>query len=353
MNGREITERISRAAVVGLGTSQGLLAVLYYTFESTGRPFDLLKLAIPLFLSLAVITLGVGLFRSETRATRVAAVAVSGLTGMVLLGVVSSFTLAVERLEGGGVAEYRYLVLSNASIGTVVGTLLGVYRVRLQQRTEQLANEVSRLDEFAGIVAHDLRNPLHIAQGYLGQLDRRGNEEEIATIEQSHARMERLIEHVLDLSRRGDAIGETNEVGVESVARTAWSDVPTDDAELRLRTDRTIDVDERRLQSLFENLFRNAVEHGLPDQQSESDAEHRDEGITVTVGEFEDGFYVADDGRGISPERRERIFEGGYSSHETGTGLGLAIVRQIADAHDWTIDVTESESGGARFEFAL
>jgi signal transduction histidine kinase len=344
-----------RTAVVSLGTALGSLTVAYFVVGTSGRPLDLLKVVTPFFLSLGVTTLGVGLVRSGTDGSRVVVVGASGVAGMALLAVVSSFTLAVQRHAGGGAVEYGYLVLTNGTVGATAGSLLGVYRVRLQQRTDQLANEVNRLNEFAGIVAHDLRNPLHIAQGYLEELDRRGNEDEIETIERSHARMERLIEHVLALSRRGDTVGEQRAVEVDSVAKEAWSDVPTGDAELRLRTGRTIAADRRRLRSLFENLFRNAIEHGSQRREFETtgSAERENEAVTVTVGESEDGFYVADDGRGISPKHRERIFEGGYSTDESGTGLGLAIVRQIADAHDWTVEVVASESGGARFEFSV
>ena len=70
----------------------------------------------------------------------------------------------------------------------------------------------------------------------------------------------------------------------------------------------------------------------------------------VTVGDLEDGFYVADNGPGIPAEHRETVFEPGYSTRDDGTGFGLAIVQDVADAHDWTVRVTESEMGGTRFE---
>jgi len=59
---------------------------------------------------------------------------------------------------------------------------------------------------------------------------------------------------------------------------------------------------------------------------------------------------VADDGPGIPPEARDRVIERGHSSSPGGTGFGLAIVDETADAHGWTVGVTETESGGPRFE---
>lgn len=75
--------------------------------------------------------------------------------------------------------------------------------------------------------------------------------------------------------------------------------------------------------------------------------------MTVTVGDLDDrpGFFVADDGSGIPFEDREQVFENGYSTTRYGTGFGLSIVETVADAHGWTVDLVESESGGARFDF--
>jgi signal transduction histidine kinase len=94
---------------------------------------------------------------------------------------------------------------------------------------------------------------------------------------------------------------------------------------------------EERLQRLLENLFRNAVEHAGGE-------------ATVRVGTLPGGFFVEDDGPGIPPGEREAVLKEGHSSNEEGTGLGLPIVTSIAEAHGWSISVTESEAGGARFE---
>jgi len=62
------------------------------------------------------------------------------------------------------------------------------------------------------------------------------------------------------------------------------------------------------------------------------------------------GFYVEDDGPGIPEKNREEIFDRGVTTEDDGTGFGLAIVDVIVGAHDWSITVTDSETGGARFE---
>ncbi len=62
------------------------------------------------------------------------------------------------------------------------------------------------------------------------------------------------------------------------------------------------------------------------------------------------GFFVADDGVGIPEENRDTIMEDGYTTSEDGTGLGLSIISDIVKRHDWRMEVTESETGGARFE---
>jgi signal transduction histidine kinase len=137
-------------------------------------------------------------------------------------------------------------------------------------------------------------------------------------------------------------VKETQRVSLSSIAEQCWSMVETGEADLVIESDRTFMADPDRLQRLFENLFRNAIEHAGPE-------------VTVTVGALSDppGFFVADDGPGIPEEKRDEVFESGYSTGESGTGFGLAIVQEIADAHGWRLSVTESADQGARFEITV
>ncbi|MDY7081851.1 MAG: HAMP domain-containing sensor histidine kinase, partial [Halobacteria archaeon] len=125
-------------------------------------------------------------------------------------------------------------------------------------------------------------------------------------------------------------------------------------ADLEVEEDVSLRADRGSLLQMFENLFRNSVEHGSTSNSTGSNdsVEHGGDKITVTVGELEnyEGFYVEDDGKGIPKDRQNQVLEQGYTTSDEGTGLGLSIVREIADAHGWDIEVGKSEKGGARFE---
>jgi len=220
-----------------------------------------------------------------------------------------------------------------------------------RERQQTLERQNERLREFASVVSHDLRNPLNVAQGRLelaqAECDSDHLDDMAAALERSHG----LIDDLLTLARSGDEVTETESLDLAAVAERCWQNVPTEDATLAVRTTQTIVADRGRLEQLLENLVRNAVEHATPGSDARADAGERDtDDLLVTIGSLEDGFYVEDTGTGIPPEDRGDIFEAGYSTADDGTGFGLRIVKQIADAHGWTVTVTDGENGGARFE---
>ncbi len=204
------------------------------------------------------------------------------------------------------------------------------YQRELEQKTE-------RLEEFASIVSHDLRNPLDVAEGHLGLAAASDEDEHLAKAADAIERSQALVDDLLTLAREGDQVDEREPVDLAEVARDSWQTTGTAHATLTVDESATIEADRGRLRALFENLYRNAVEHGGGD-------------VTVRVGTVEDGFYVADTGSGIPESARDEIFEAGYSTVDDGTGFGLRIVEQIARAHGWEVSVTESTEGGARFD---
>jgi len=202
---------------------------------------------------------------------------------------------------------------------------------------EELERKKDRLEEFTSIVSHDLRNPLNVARGHAELAREDCDSEYLDGVIRAHERMETLIDDLLALARSGQHIDEKVPVDLRTLSVDCWDAVVTDEATLEAEVDRLIRADRNRLRQLLENLFRNAVEHGGP-------------GVTVTVGELVDGFYVADDGAGVPTDERDRIFDAGYSTARDGTGFGLSIVEDVADAHEWSIRAAEGTDGGARFE---
>ena len=224
------------------------------------------------------------------------------------------------------------------------------------ENERELQRQNERLEEFASIVSHDLRNPLNVAQGHLQLARETGDLEHLDTVSKAHGRMSGLVDDLLALAREGAEIDELESVDLAAFARECWRHVETPRGSLDVDVDRTIRGDSSRLAQLFENLFRNAVEHGStgsqPSEAAGDAVEHGDADVTVRVTASEGGFAIEDDGPGIPPEERDRVFRAGYSTSEDGIGFGLRIVKEIADAHGWDVAVTESEAGGARFEFA-
>lgn len=204
-------------------------------------------------------------------------------------------------------------------------------------RERELKRKNERLEEFTSVVSHDLRNPLSVAQGRLELASEECDSEHLSAIGRAHDRMETLIEDLLELARDGKTTAELEDVNLADVIANSWQNVETADATLHIDTTQTIRADHSRLQQLLENLIRNAVEHGGDD-------------VTVRAGDLASGFFIEDDGPGIPEQKRERVFEAGYTTADKNSGFGLEIVSEVVDSHGWEIHVTEGSEGGARFE---
>jgi PAS domain S-box-containing protein len=228
-------------------------------------------------------------------------------------------------------------ILEDDAVAGVVASFNDVTELRSTQQS--LSKQRERLEAISSVIAHDLRNPLGIIDGYAELIQETGELEHLAQIRTAVDRMEAIIDDMLTLARVGAQAVETEPVELEEAVETAWGNVGTDAATLVCATGATFEADRSLLLQLFENLFRNSVEHAGTD-------------VTVTADALPDGdgFLVEDDGPGIPPGQRADVFSFGYSSESEGTGLGLAIVRQVADVNGWEVAVEDGTDGGARFE---
>jgi len=334
------------AAVLSLVALAGPIVAVrtFVSSDSTSTAFIVIGVLFPLFVTATIALYLQRYYRRESGTTLIFV----GAVGAVLLSVIFALTaqgiIWGQRTYGITLADPLILTTEMALGGALFGLIYGhfyalslVQQRQLQSQTTQLQRKNERLDEFASVVSHDLRNPLNVAQGRVELIAEECDSDHVEPVKRALGRMESIIQDILELSRTGELAGEVDVLDLSDMAEISWANVDTDSAELAISTDRSIRADETRFRQLLENLFRNAVEHG-------GDA------VTITVGDLPSGFYVADDGAGIPVDDLDRVFDAGFSTTDDGTGLGLNIVKQIAHAHGWELSVTESRDGGARFE---
>jgi signal transduction histidine kinase len=249
----------------------------------------------------------------------------------------------------------RSFILDSSPIknrsGTPTGQLVQLTEITEQKaRERQLEEQNEDLDEFASIISHDLQSPLNVAKARLKLAKRESDDEQLAEVDEALTRMESLIDTLLTKARYSRTTDDFEPISVERVAKTArtYSDIDNCTLTTSISADVLIIANRDRLLALFQNLYENAGDHNEPP-------------VNVRVGVIDDktlatddgeqtGFYIEDDGSGLSIDDQNKLFEKGYTTSSSGTGLGLAIVQEIVTAHDWEIAVTESEDGGARFE---
>ena len=265
-------------------------------------------------------------------------------------------------LELPGMDE-RWLEVSAAAVLDQEGVRHGAILVFHDlTRLKQLENT---RQEFVANVSHELRTPLSLIKGFVETLlEGAKNEPELVsrflkTIEKHTDRLTYLIEDLLTISRleSGQITMNLQQADLGEEVRRVVDDLQTraDEKKVTIRnvlpTELAARADADRLHQVLFNLVENAIKYGknegqvsiggrvLPDQKVE--------------------LWVQDDGPGLPPEARERVFERFYRvdrarSRETGgTGLGLAIVKHIVQAHGGEVWVKSEMGVGSTFFFTL
>jgi len=260
--------------------------------------------------------------------------------------------LAVGEARRRGLLRFAFFGLALACLAG------GVATARLLARERQLA--ALRTGFIAG-VSHDLRTPLAAILLLCenlesGVADAAGRGRYLAALRREAGRLRRLVDDVLDFARLER--GEGPKLVREELELAPFVATLAEELGERVRASGRPFVHEaggltelgaldgHAVRRALENLVDNALKHGA--------------GAVTLVSAVRDGaleLALADEGRGIAPEARERVFEPferlGADGHVGGTGLGLAIVRAIARAHGGDARVGSSASGGARFELRL
>lgn len=237
------------------------------------------------------------------------------------------------------------------------GTLLG--RIEVYSDVTEVRQLQHNKDEFLSLVSHELRTPVTSIKGYAQLLKRRAMQQPVSnqtmvaydTIERQTLRMQDLIDTLLNLSRLESGRLQLDPVKLDFVAlvKHTVSMIRITAERHRFLLDMPskplwIEGDERRLEQIMTNLLTNAVRYS-------------EAGSTVTVavaGNSEEvSVSVTDEGIGIAPDARERIFERFFrvdgAPESTGLGIGLYITKQFVEQHGGTIEVQSEVGAGTTF----
>ena len=195
----------------------------------------------------------------------------------------------------------------------------------------------ARLEAITDLLEDDIWPSLNVARGHLGLAADTGESDHVTTVADAQERVEAALERLAALAE-GDALADTEPVGVHDIARQAWVSVDTGDTRLVTRdaTDRILEANKTRLRELFEHLFRLVVdEETVP---------------AVVVGVTDDGFCLtqydseadteAVDALETEPDATERVAS--HSAVLDGADDDLGAVEHIADMHGWSVDIVEN-----------
>lgn len=268
---------------------------------------------------------------------------ISDQTPVIVMPTNGSSSLATK-VSVKGAAGY----IDPDTTDTAAELLSDMMRKRLSEAgapDSSLAAENKRLEEFVSFVSHELNNPIQKSQSGLDLIAAECDSDYIEEVDRTLERMEELVDDLLSLAKYGYNSPDVTDVDLREIISDSWPASTTADLEIGSPLPK-IKAEESMVKQIFENLFRNAIEHGDPNVQVRVgiiDSPPTDVSDAVNI-------YVADDGSGIDPEARSQIFEFGHTDSRDGTGLGLAIVDRIVETFGWEIIVTESSDGGARFE---
>jgi two-component system, OmpR family, phosphate regulon sensor histidine kinase PhoR len=271
--------------------------------------------------------------------------------------VVSGFELELPGMDE------RWLQVNAAAVldreGAQHGAILVFHDLT---RLKQLENT---RQEFVANVSHELRTPLSLIKGFVETLlEGAKNDPELSarfleTIEKHTDRLTFLIEDLLTISRleRGGTVMNFQQVDLWEAADRAIDDLQSRAAEKQVTVENRVPAglaaraDAERLHQVLSNLVENAIKYGRQSGHvvvgARDGADHKVEA------------WVQDDGPGIPPDSRERVFERFYRvdrarARETGgTGLGLSIVKHIVQAHGGEVWVKSEMGEGATFFFTL
>lgn len=270
----------------------------------------------------------------------------------------SQRNISPEQLEALRLfAGYAGLAIENARLHDAL-------QKELQNRQgfiDELGAKNAELERFTYTVSHDLKSPLVTITGFLGYLDldaRAGKfdsfSKDINRIRQAVDKMQALLNDLLELSRIGRIVNDPVEISFGSLVRDALSllegSIKASHVRIEFKDDDHVIFGDRvRLLEVLQNLIDNAIKF-MKSQPSPQ----------IRIGSIKNSdnepiFFVKDNGMGIDPQYKDRIFGlfNKLDANTAGTGIGLTLVKRIIEVHGGSIWIESEVDKGTTFYFTI
>jgi len=294
-------------------------------------------------------------------------------TRLCQVALVTALDGVPQRVEGldTGADDYIAKPLRREEFMAKVRSMLRARRLTadLDEARETLSQKNAKLEELEGLketltqtLVHDLKNPLAAVLGNLELMERKADESLLHLVRRSKAaawRMHQMILNLLDIAQleEGKLLLRPETIDAGALARKACQEMEGGATQrgvsLQIVAEESVAVlkgDGAVLRRVLDNLLSNAIEHSPQGGVVRVAVTPCDEGIEIAV---------ADQGAGVPPEYRERIFEkfqrleNRKSVPGANRGLGLTFCRLAVEAHGGTIWVDDAPAGGALFRALL
>lgn len=233
----------------------------------------------------------------------------------------------------------------------LIGLSMNIHKSKLQALELEQKNRA--LEQFAYTISHDLKSPLITIRSYVGSISGdlvQGRTDralsDLGRVEKAALRMNDLLSSVLDVARLGTGKGPSAPFSLQNVLQAVREQLqgPLELLEGQVITSNPLPEllgDAAQWGQVLQNLVENSLKFARPGQPPL---------VTLTWSEANRRVYVDDNGPGIPPAFREKVFSlfEKMDPRSPGTGVGLTLVRRIADLHGAKVSMEESPAGGCR-----